>query len=76
MPNPPCEAASFPRRQERGARSVHLRLPADQLAGVDDWAEGQDDKPGRPEAIRRLVAIALKTGGRRLGDSSPEGANS
>jgi len=28
-------------------------------ARVDAWAEKQDDKPGRSEAIRRLVEIGL-----------------
>jgi hypothetical protein len=26
---------------------------------VDDWASKQSDKPGRPEAIRRLIELAL-----------------
>jgi hypothetical protein len=38
---------------------VGVRLPPDQLAAVDAWAAGQDDKPSRPEAIRRLIAIAV-----------------
>jgi hypothetical protein len=27
---------------------------------IDDWRRKQDDLPGRPEAIRRLLTIALK----------------
>jgi len=30
------------------------------LGGIDDWAARQIDKPTRPEAIRRLVDLALK----------------
>jgi hypothetical protein len=30
------------------------------LARVDAWAAKQPDQPGRAEAIRRLVDIALK----------------
>ena len=29
------------------------------LAQVDRWAASQKDKPGRPEAIRRLLELAL-----------------
>ena len=29
---------------------------------VDDWRRQQEDIPGRPEAIRRLVEIGLKKG--------------
>jgi hypothetical protein len=27
---------------------------------LDDWRHKQDDLPGRPEAIRRLVELGLK----------------
>jgi hypothetical protein len=30
------------------------------LAKVHAWAEEQDDKPGRPEAICRLLELGLK----------------
>jgi hypothetical protein len=30
------------------------------MARLDAWAARQDDKPGRSEAIRRLVEIGLK----------------
>jgi len=35
-------------------------MPIDELAALDDYVERQDDKPSRPEAIRRLVRWALK----------------
>jgi len=35
-------------------------MAVDTLAVIDDWRRKQDDLPGRPEAIRRLVEIALK----------------
>jgi len=38
---------------------VQVRLQPDQLAKVDAWRDAQDDKPSRPEAIRRLVDKAL-----------------
>jgi len=31
-----------------------------QLDALDSWRAEQSDAPGRPEAIRRLVAAALK----------------
>jgi hypothetical protein len=34
-------------------------LPPD-LAAVDEWASKQEDRPSRPEAIRRLVEMALE----------------
>jgi hypothetical protein len=37
-----------------------LRVTGELLANVDDWAVGQDDQPGRAEAIRRLLEIRLK----------------
>jgi len=30
------------------------------LKSLDDWRRKQDDLPGRPEAIRRLVELGLK----------------
>jgi hypothetical protein len=37
-----------------------LRLTDEFIAKVDSWAAAQEDKPGRSEAIRRLVDIGLK----------------
>jgi hypothetical protein len=39
---------------------VLVRLPVSQADALDVWRAGQDDKPTRPEAIRRLVDLALK----------------
>jgi hypothetical protein len=33
----------------------------DQLRALDAWRNRQDDKPSRPEAIRRLVEIGLQS---------------
>lgn len=38
---------------------IGVRLQPDQLGKVDAWREAQNDKPTRPEAIRRLVERAL-----------------
>lgn len=38
---------------------VGVRLQPDQLAALDRWIEAQDDKPSRPEAIRRILETAL-----------------
>jgi hypothetical protein len=40
-------------------KPVGLRLYPDLERRVDDWASKQSDKPGRPEAIRRLLGLAL-----------------
>jgi hypothetical protein len=34
-------------------------MPPADLAAVDAWIEAQPDSPSRPEAIRRLVALAI-----------------
>ena len=37
-----------------------VRLPPQLLAKITSWAEKQDDRPNKAEAIRRLVEQALK----------------
>lgn len=37
-----------------------VRLQPDLLTALDEWATNQPDAPSRPEAVRRLVAKALK----------------
>ena len=39
---------------------VGVRLQPDLRRQVDDWRRLQDDLPGRPEAMRRLVGMGLK----------------
>ena len=36
-----------------------VRFASDKLAAIDAWALAQPDLPARPEALRRLVALAL-----------------
>ena len=43
----------------KGAIGVMVRLPPEQAARVDEWAAAQPDLPSRPEALRRLAALAL-----------------
>ena len=38
---------------------VMVRIQPDMAKELYDWRRKQDDLPGRPEAIRRLVEIAL-----------------
>jgi hypothetical protein len=40
--------------------AVNVRLAVTALQGIDDWRRKQNDLPGRPEAIRRLVELGLK----------------
>jgi hypothetical protein len=41
---------------------VMVRVQPDMAKQLDDWRREQDDLPGRPEAIRRLVELGLKKG--------------
>jgi hypothetical protein len=41
-------------------RNVGLRLYPALEKQLDDWRKRQDDRPGRPEAIRRLLEQALR----------------
>jgi hypothetical protein len=39
---------------------IGVRVDEEFLKRIDDWRRKQEDLPGRPEAIRRLVEIGLK----------------
>ena len=39
---------------------VELQLSEDEAQALDAWIAAQDDSPSRAEALRRLVAIALR----------------
>ena len=39
---------------------VGVRVQPDMAKALDDWRRKQDDLPGRPETIRRLVELGLK----------------
>jgi hypothetical protein len=41
-----------------------MRLSDEFISSVDAWAEKQVDRPGRSEAIRRLVELGLKAKGK------------
>jgi hypothetical protein len=41
------------------SEAVNVRIARDALETIDDWRRKQDDLPGRPEAIRRLVELGL-----------------
>jgi hypothetical protein len=43
---------------------LELERFINQLKSLDDWRRKQEDLPGRPEAIRRLVELGLKTKGK------------
>src|SRR6476620_4222418 len=38
---------------------IGVRVPPDMAKQLDDWRRKQDDLPGRPEAIRRLIEAGL-----------------
>jgi hypothetical protein len=39
--------------------SLNVRLQPEQLAALDAWIARQLDDPSRPEAVRKLLAVAL-----------------
>jgi len=46
------------------SEAVTVRIASDALRDIDDWRREQEDLPGRPEAIRRLVELGLKAKGK------------
>ena len=40
---------------------VGVRVQPDMAKQLDDWRRKQEDMPNRPEAIRRLVELGLRT---------------
>jgi hypothetical protein len=40
---------------------VGVRVQPEMAKQLDDWRRHQEDLPGRPEAIRRLVELGLKS---------------
>jgi hypothetical protein len=51
-------------RPPKESEAVTVRIDAEGLRAIDDWRRGEDDLPGRPEAIRRLVQLSLKAHGK------------
>jgi hypothetical protein len=41
---------------------IGVRLQPPSLERVDAWAARQDDRPSRPEAMRRLIELGLASG--------------
>jgi hypothetical protein len=50
-------------RPEVDSEQVLVRLPRKQLNALEAWAKAQPDGPGRPEAIRRIIAEYLSRRG-------------
>ncbi|MGF6425601.1 hypothetical protein [Bradyrhizobium elkanii] len=42
------------------SEAITVRMTVDALHVLDDWRRQQEDLPGRPEAIRRLVETGLR----------------
>ena len=42
------------------SEAITVRMTAEFLKDLDSWRRKQDDLPGRPEAVRRLVEMGLK----------------
>ena len=43
-----------------GYPQISVRLNEEFLKRIDEWRRKQDDLPGRPEAIRRLVELGAE----------------
>ena len=56
----------YKRRSETG-RHVTVRCRRALLRQIDKWRREQADSPSRPEAIRRLVALAIRGGKEKEG---------
>jgi hypothetical protein len=46
------------------SEAVNVRITRDALQTIDDWRRKQEDLPGRPEAIRRLIELGLRAKGK------------
>jgi hypothetical protein len=49
-------------RPRIGSAKIMVAVPPPLLAELDAFRSGLSDKPGRPEAIRHLMALALGAG--------------
>lgn len=47
-------------RPKVDSEEVSVRIEREQLQQIDKWRMLQGDNPGRPEAIRRLLAQAFR----------------
>lgn len=54
----PKKRRGRPKTTGRGA-GVLVRFQSDAMKSLDRWSARQQDTPSRPEAIRRLVAMAI-----------------
>jgi hypothetical protein len=48
------------RRPPETGTLVGVRLQKEGLEQIDSWRRKQQDLPGRPESIRRLIELGLK----------------
>lgn len=46
-------------RPPTGRTLVGVRMLPSELAALDAWIASQMDNPSRPEAVRKLLAVAL-----------------
>jgi hypothetical protein len=51
---------SSKKRASATGDAVLVRLQPELAKPLDDWRRRQDDLPGRPEAIRRLIELGLR----------------
>jgi len=46
-------------RPKVDSEAVNVRIERTCLEALDEWRQRQEDLPSRPEAIRRLIGMAL-----------------
>jgi hypothetical protein len=49
------------KRPKQTGQMVGARIQPDLLKRLDDWRRAQPDLPSRPEALRRLAELGLRT---------------
>jgi len=68
-----------PERRSRAKTTgtlVGTRFQPDLLEAIDLWRKAQSDLPTRPEAVRRLVELGMRSEDSSLGDLVPPALNS
>ena len=67
MPYKPykCTVCTKEIRMPPKPERFELRIDADQLARIDEWAADEPDSPARAEAVRRLIDLGMAAGSKR-----------
>lgn len=47
-------------RPKKDSEAVNVRMERDMLDALDRYIEGEEDRPNRPEAVRRILAVRFQ----------------